>query len=85
LVPDTFSDLFSDLTPFPTASVHRGAASRLQKAKWLHIEWLPPYAAELNPVEYLWGHTKYHELPNLVPEDKHHLDDAVNEAFVRLP
>jgi hypothetical protein len=23
---------------------------------WLRLEWLPPYAPELNPVEYLWGH-----------------------------
>lgn len=26
---------------------------------------LPAYAPELNPVEYLWGHWKHHEIPNL--------------------
>lgn len=25
---------------------------------------LPPYAPELNPAEYIWGHLKHHELPN---------------------
>jgi len=30
----------------------------------LTIEWLPPYAPELNPVEYLWSHFKYHRLAN---------------------
>jgi hypothetical protein len=28
---------------------------------------LPPYAPELNPVEYLWGHWKQHTLPNVCP------------------
>jgi transposase len=33
------------------------------------IEYLPPYAPELNPVEYLWGHWKQHTLPNVCPKD----------------
>jgi transposase len=39
----------------------------------IEIEYLPAYAPELNPVEYLWGHWKHHELPNVclsdVPEE----------------
>ena len=35
----------------------------------LTLEFLPGYAPELNPVEYLWGHWKQPELPNLCPED----------------
>lgn len=31
----------------------------------VQIEQLPGYAPELNPAEYIWGHLKYHELPNL--------------------
>jgi transposase len=27
-------------------------------------EYLPGYAPELNPVEYLWGYWKHHALPN---------------------
>ena len=34
---------------------------------WIHTEYLPAYAPELNPVEYLWGYWKQHELPNVCP------------------
>ncbi len=30
----------------------------------LVIEWPPGYAPELNPVDYIWGYWKNHELPN---------------------
>lgn len=33
------------------------------------LEFLPPYAPELNPVEYLWSHWKHHELANFCPKD----------------
>jgi len=33
----------------------------------LELERLPAYAPERNPVEYLWGHLKHHELPVSVP------------------
>ena len=32
-------------------------------------EYLPPYAPELNPVEYIWAYWKQHELPNVCPKD----------------
>ena len=35
----------------------------------LELERLPAYAPELNPVEYLWGHLKHHELPNFCPKN----------------
>ena len=35
----------------------------------VRLEFLPPYAPELNPVEYLWAHWKQHELPNFCPKD----------------
>ena len=31
-------------------------------------EYLPPYAPELNPVEYIWSYWKQHELPNVCPK-----------------
>jgi len=34
----------------------------------LQLEFLPPYAPELNPVEYLWAHWKQHEVPNFCPK-----------------
>jgi hypothetical protein len=33
----------------------------------LRLEFLPAYAPELNPVEYLWSHWTQHELPNFCP------------------
>jgi transposase len=35
----------------------------------LLTEYLPSYAPELNPVEYLWGYWKHHALPNFCPDD----------------
>jgi transposase len=35
----------------------------------LAVEWLPGYAPELNPLEYIWGYWKHHELPNFCPRD----------------
>jgi len=28
------------------------------------LEYLPPYAPELNPVEYVWAYLKHHAMPN---------------------
>jgi transposase len=33
----------------------------------IQLEYLPPYAPELNPVENIWAHSKQHELPNVCP------------------
>jgi transposase len=35
----------------------------------LSLKRLPPYAPELNPVEYLWSHLKYGRLANFAPDD----------------
>lgn len=35
----------------------------------LVTEYLPGYAPELNPVEYLRGYWKHHALPNFCPDD----------------
>src|SRR5213594_18830 len=32
------------------------------------LERLPGYAPELNPIQYIWGYWKQHELPNLCPK-----------------
>ena len=59
-------------------SVHRAAVRRLLEAgvSWLEVEWLPAYAPELNPVEHVWGHTKYADLANYLPRDIDDLHDA---------
>jgi len=63
-------------------NVHRSAVRKLRQAgaPWLHVEWLPPYAPDLNPVEAVWGHSKCSDLANFVPDDIDHLYDAVIES-----
>ena len=63
-------------------NVHRSAVRKLHErgATWLHVEWLPSYAPDLNPVEALWSHAKYSALANFVPDDFDHLYDAVVNA-----
>ena len=48
------------------------------------VEYLPPYAPELNPVEYLWGHWKQHELPNVCPKDLWQLNEGARRTLRRL-
>ena len=50
----------------------------------LHLEYLPAYAPELNPTEYLWGHWKQHELPNLCPDDYTALSGHARRALRRM-
>src|SRR4051794_11304267 len=60
-------------------SAHRTAVRQLQAIlnRRLQVEWLPPYAPELNPAEQLWNHTKYADLANFVPDDINHLGRRV--------
>ena len=48
------------------------------------VEYLPPYAPELNPVEYLWGYWKHHQLPNVCPKDLWQLSDGARRTLRRL-
>jgi transposase len=50
-------------------AVHRKAARGLFGDERFWIEYLPPYAPDLNPVEQVWNHTKYGDLANYVPDD----------------
>ena len=51
-----------------------------------HIEdaFLPPYAPELNPVEYIWSYWKQHELPNVCPKDYGELNERARKALRRM-
>lgn len=64
-------------------SVHRSAVRKLREsgADWLKVEWLPPYAPDLNPVEAVWNHAKCCDLANHVPEDVYDLADRVAESI----
>lgn len=61
-------------------SMHKGGPIDQVLADFprLTLERLPPYAPEINPVEYLWNHLKYGKMPNLVPDDVFQLDTVVN-------
>lgn len=48
------------------------------------LERLPAYAPELNPVEYLWGYWKHHELPNFCPQDFVQLSHHARRALRRM-
>lgn len=41
----------------------------------IQLEFLPAYAPELNPVEYLWGYLKNHEIGNLCARNLHQVSD----------
>jgi putative transposase len=49
---------------------HRSAVRQLANAgtNWLTVEWLPPYAPELDPVEDVWSQSKHGDLANVVPD-----------------
>ena len=49
-----------------------------------YLEQLPSYAPELNPVEYLWGHLKHHELPNVCAKNLSELSHHAIRALRRL-
>ena len=50
----------------------------------LWLEYLPGYAPELNPVEYLWSHWKQHELPNFCPQTFGQLSFHTRRALQRM-
>ena len=68
-------------------SAHRSATVRdyIDNLKGrIHVEYLPSYAPELNPVEYIWAHWKQHELPNVCPKDFWQLSEAARRTLRRM-
>lgn len=65
---------------------HRATRVQAWLAKYpttIRVEWLPPYAPDLNPVEHVWNHTKYGDLANFAPADLTVLEGAVVTSLVR--
>lgn len=50
----------------------------------IHLERLPAYAPELNPVEYLWGYWKRNCMANLCPENYAHLSNTAKLSLRKL-
>jgi hypothetical protein len=42
------------------------------------------YEFAMNTVEYLWGHWKHHELPNVCPQDLWQLREGARRTLGRL-
>lgn len=71
-------------------NMHKGEPIRavLRDFDRLTLERLPPYAPDLNPVEWLWSYLKYGEMANFAPRDAAHLDGVVTghlESIRRKP
>lgn len=67
--------------------VHRGGevqAHLQRQADWLTVEHFPPYAPELNPVEYLWSHMKGAELANFTAPDLNAVRRKARRAASRV-
>lgn len=50
----------------------------------LWVEYLPGYAPELNPVEYIWSYWKQHALANVCPKDYWSLDGTARKTLKRM-
>ena len=63
--------------------VHKSAVRQLRDAgaSWLQVEWLPPYAPDLNPVEAIWNHTKCVDLADFLPDDLDELQAAIIKSI----
>lgn len=61
---------------------HRAKRLRayLQGRRRVLVEYLPPYAPELNPNEYGWAYLKGNSLANYCPDEVDDLQEAVREA-----
>jgi transposase len=63
-------------------------SKKVQRWVWKHKNFelfkLPPYAPELNPIEYAWGHIKSHQMANLTPESEETLLICAKYSICRL-
>jgi transposase len=68
-------------------SAHRSKVTRdfiAEQGERLWVEYLPGYAPELNPVEYIWAYWKQHALPNVCPRDYWSLDETARRTLKRM-
>lgn len=63
--------------------MRRWLAGRPKDAPRVMVEWLPPYAPELNPAEQLWNNGKRVDLANLAPADRDDLRRRVRRSLIR--
>lgn len=51
-----------------------------KQRRWLTVEFLPPYAPELNPTEYVWSSRKRKDFSNAVIADSRTLDRRIRAS-----
>jgi len=62
---------------------------KMQQYLWLQRRWLtvvrlPPYAPDLNPVEFIWGNIQATELANRCTDDLGGMVQGVKQGFSRI-
>jgi transposase len=64
-------------------NMHRGDPIRqlLAGTRRLHLERLPPYAPDCNPVEFLWKHVKYDKMANFCAHDVPQINQVARRHF----
>jgi transposase len=67
-------------------AMHRGPEVRelIEQTPRLEIEYFPPYAPELNPVEQVWTYLKWHRLCNYEPSDCKELEQTAATELQRV-
>lgn len=68
----------------PAHKSRRMQAHLARERRWLHVERLPAYAPELNPVEMLWSNGKGRELANLCAADLGEAARAARRGLARV-
>jgi hypothetical protein len=64
--------------------VHHAAQKALSRMRGsLSFAYLPPYAPQANPVEFLWAHSKGKDLANYVPDTKAELGEHLVHTLCR--
>lgn len=68
------------------ANIHRGPAVKqfLSRTKGISAHRFPPYAPDTKPTEGCWGHSKYHQLPNLVAQNSAELANAAETSLYEI-
>ena len=68
------------------ARIHKTKALRafVEQQPRLTVEYLPPYAPELNPIERVWAYVKGSALGNFCPKDLGELKGRLNAAWQRV-
>jgi transposase len=66
--------------------IHRARAVKdyIGRTQGIEAEEFPPYAPELNPVDYVWSYVKYGRLANYAPQDLGELRPRLTEELTRV-